>query len=321
MNGAAPTFDLPIIDPHHHFWDLDRNPHPWLRDLPMIPFRYGDYSALRGRNFLPADYDAATAGIPVVATVTMEGEWDPADPLGEAQWMAELAARTGRPAAHVAQAWLDRADLGQMLRGLARLPLVKGVRHKPRAAATPADVVHGATGSMSDPRWRAGYAELAAHGLHFELQTPWWHLDEALGLAMDYPGTALVLNHTGLPADRSSAGLAGWQAAMRRLAAAPQVSVKISGLGLHGQPWRAEDNAGIIRDTIDIFGWDRCTFASNFPVDGLCGGMEQIYAGFATAVAHLPREQRAALFHDNAVRVYRLDQECLRPGSMPPTSM
>ena len=240
MSEAAAPFDLPIIDAHHHFWDLGRNPHPWLRDLPMIPFRYGDYSALRGRDFLPAEYDAAAAGLPIVASVTMEGEWDPADPLGEARWITELAARTGRPAAHVAQAWLDRADLGPVLEGLARLPLVKGVRHKPRAAASPTKVVRGAPGSMGDPRWRAGYAQLAAHGLHFELQTPWWHLDEALDLVAAYPDTPLVLNHTGLPADRSPAGLAGWRAAMQRLATATQVSVKISGLGLCGQPWRAD---------------------------------------------------------------------------------
>jgi predicted TIM-barrel fold metal-dependent hydrolase len=317
------AFDLPIIDAHHHFWDLGRNPHPWLRDLPMIPFRYGDYSALRGRDFLPADYDAAAAGLPVVASVTMEGEWDPADPLGEARWMTELAASTGRPAAHVAQAWLDRDDLGQVLRALARLPLVKGVRHKPRAAASPAEVVRGARGSMGDPRWRAGYAELAVHGLHFELQTPWWHLDEALELVTDHPTTLLVLNHTGLPADRSPAGLAGWRAAMQRLAAAPQVCVKISGLGLRGQPWRAEDNLEIIRETIDMFGWERCLFASNFPVDGLCGGMQQVYAGFAAAVAHRSWAQRAALFHDNAVRVYRLDQACIAPATegAPATSL
>src|SRR4051794_10954775 len=74
-----------------------RNPYPWLRDLPMIPFRHGDYSALRGRYFLPEDYDAAAADVLVVASVTKEGEWGPADPLGEARCMATLAARTGRP--------------------------------------------------------------------------------------------------------------------------------------------------------------------------------------------------------------------------------
>jgi len=298
--------DLPIIDAHHHFWDLGRNPHPWLQDDRPIPFRYGDYSAFRRRNFLPDDYDAASAGHRVVASVTMEGEWDPADTLGEARWMAGLAARTGRPAAHVAQAWLDRDDIEQVLEETAAIALVRGVRHKPRSAASPGQLERGAPGGMGDPRWRAGYRLLARHGLHFELQAPWWHLDEALDLASAHPEVPIVLNHTGLPADRSADGLAGWRAAMRRFAGFPGASVKISGLGLAGRPWRAEDNRPIIRDTIEIFGPRRCMFASNFPVDGLCGDFATIYSGFRQAVAESTLADRLALFHDNAIRLYRL---------------
>lgn len=297
---------LPIIDAHHHFWDLARNPHPWLQQEPPIPFRYGDYGPLRGRNFLGPEYDRAAAGHRIVATVTMEGEWDPADTLGEARWMAGLAAATGRPAAHVAQAWLDRDDIDITLASYAAMPLVRGVRHKPRAAARPDLVEPGAKGGMSDPLWRAGYARLARAGLHFELQAPWWHLDEALDLIAAHPGVPLVLNHAGLPADRSPEGIAGWRAAMGRLATAPQVSVKISGLGLRGQPWRLADNRGIIRDVIDIFGAGRCLFASNFPVDGLCGSFDTIFQGFKAATSDLPHRERLALFHDNAIRIYRL---------------
>jgi predicted TIM-barrel fold metal-dependent hydrolase len=298
--------ELPIVDAHHHFWDLARNPHPWLRDLPPIAFRYGDYSALRGRNFLPEDYDRAAAGHRVVATVTMEGEWDPADTLGEARWMTALAERAGRPAAHVAQAWLDRDDIEAVVAAYAAMPLVRGVRHKPRAAPRPDLVERGARGGMGDRRFRAGYALLARAGLHFELQTPWWHLDEALDLIAAHPEVPLVLNHTGLPADRTAEGLAGWRAAMRRLARAPGVRVKISGLGLAGRPWRLEDNRGVIRETIEMFGPARCMFASNFPVDGLCGSFDTIFSGFKAATADLAREDRLALFHDTAISTYRL---------------
>ena len=38
---------LPIIDPHHHFFDLGRNHHPWLSDHILTNFRYGDYAAIR----------------------------------------------------------------------------------------------------------------------------------------------------------------------------------------------------------------------------------------------------------------------------------
>jgi predicted TIM-barrel fold metal-dependent hydrolase len=236
----------------------------------------------------------------------MEGEWDSADPLGEARWMAALAARTGRPAAHVGQAWLDRADVEEVLAGSAAIPLVRGIRHKPRAAPRPDLVDRGAKGSMGDPAFRAGYGLLKRYGLHFELQTPWWHLDEAIDLIAAHPEVPLVLNHAGLPSDRSRAGLAGWRAAMTRLATAPQVTVKISGLGLAGRPWLLADNEPIIRDTIATFGPARAMFASNFPVDGLCGSFDTIFRGFKAATADLSRADRQALFHDTAKRVYRL---------------
>jgi len=298
--------DFPIIDPHHHFWDLTRNYHPWLHDEPMIPFRYGDYSPLRARNFLPEDYRRVSTGHHVVATVTVEGEWDPRDPVGETRWISELAGREGMPAAHVAQAWLDRDDAAEVLAAQAAFALVRGVRHKPRAAASPEAAQPGAPGSMGDPRWQAGFAQLADHGLHFELQTPWWHLGEAVSLAERFPAVPIVLNHTGLPADRSPGGLAGWRKAMGLLASVPHVSVKISGLGLPGQPWRLEDNRPIIRDTIELFGVERCLFASNFPVDGLCVDFDTLYRGYKASVADCSVAEQRALFHDNAARVYRL---------------
>ena len=89
---------MKIIDAHHHLWDPERNDHPWLREEPMIPFRYGDYSSIR-KPFILEDYDAIAADWDIVASVTMEGEWNPADPTGEAIWMQKLADDTGRPAA------------------------------------------------------------------------------------------------------------------------------------------------------------------------------------------------------------------------------
>ena len=102
--------DLPIIDAHQHFWDLDHNRHPWLQDTPQIPFRYGDYTALC-RNYLPDEFRRDCAGHRVVKTVYVEAEWDPRDPVGETRWVSGLAAAHGIPNAIVAQAWLDRGDV------------------------------------------------------------------------------------------------------------------------------------------------------------------------------------------------------------------
>jgi len=207
----------------------------------------------------------------------------------------------------VAQAWLDRNDVEEVLARQAACPLVRGIRHKPVAASSPDAVVPGAPGSMGDPRWRAGFAHLARHGLSFDLQTPWWHLGEAAALARAFPDTLVVLNHTGLPADRSPEGLRGWRAAMAAFAGAPNVAVKISGLGVPGRPWTPETNRDVVLQTIELFGVDRAMFASNFPVDGLIASFDTIYAGFKTLVRDFPRSDRLRLFHDNAVRFYRLE--------------
>jgi predicted TIM-barrel fold metal-dependent hydrolase len=193
-----------------------------------------------------------------------------------------------------------------VLAGQAACPLVRGVRHKPASAPAPGEARRGAPGSLDDPRWRAGYALLARHRLSFDLQTPWWHLDAAAELARDFPATQIVLNHTGLPSDRSAEGLAAWRRALERLAAQPNVALKISGLGQPGLPWTVEANGPVVRTALAVFGVERCLFASNFPVDGLLARFDTIYAGFKAIVASLPPEQRRALFHDNAVRVYRL---------------
>jgi predicted TIM-barrel fold metal-dependent hydrolase len=295
--------DFPIADAHQHFWDPRVNYHPWLCDEPPIPFRYGDYRALR-RPYLPADYFADARPHNVVKTVYVETEWDPRDPIGETRYVERLRRETGFPTVMVGQAWLDRGDAAEVLARQAAFPFVRGIRHKPRANPSPAD---GAPGGMSDARWREGFALLARHGLRFDLQTPWWHLGEAAQLARDFSGTQIVLNHTGLPADRSQDGIAGWSRAMAALAQCPNVAVKISGLGVPGRAWTAEANREIVLRTIELFGVERCMFASNFPVDGLCGTFEAIFSGFREIVRGIGADEQRRLFHDNAVRIYSLE--------------
>jgi predicted TIM-barrel fold metal-dependent hydrolase len=296
---------LRIVDAHQHFWDLQRNYHPWLCDPEPIPFRYGDYGALR-RSYLPPDYRRDSAGFEVAKTIHVEAEWDPNAPIAETRWLETVAAEHGLPSACVAQAWLDRDDVEEVLAAQGARPLVRGIRHKPRSAAAPGEARRGEAGSMDDPKWRRGYALLERHGLSFDLQTPWWHLDAASDLARDFPATQIVINHTALPSDRSAEGLAGWRKGLETAAACPNVALKISGLGRPGLPWTMEANGPVIRDAIAIFSADRCLFASNYPVDSLAGSFRDIFSGFSAAVADRSDAERRKLFHDNAIRIYRL---------------
>jgi predicted TIM-barrel fold metal-dependent hydrolase len=297
------TWTGPIVDAHQHFWDPFLNNHPWLKPEATIPFRYGDYSAIK-RRYLPEDYRNDTSAHDVRESVYVETEWDPATPIEETRYASSLAARDGLPNAIVAQAWLDRDDAASVIARQAAFPLVRSVRHKPGGPATPDSVGREPT-LMSDDKWRRGFACLEPHGLHFDLQTPWWNLDEAQKLARDFPRTLVILNHAGLPSDRSADGLAGWHAAMARFAEAPNVRVKISGLGQRGKPWRVEDNRWIVEEIIAMFGAERAMFASNFPVDSLCASFDTIYSGFKAIAARYPHAEQEKLFCGTARSVYK----------------
>jgi predicted TIM-barrel fold metal-dependent hydrolase len=291
-----------IVDAHHHVWDTRLGTYPWLCDDPPIAFRYGDYAAIR-RPYLPADYRADAAPYAIAASVYVEAEWSRNDPTGEMDYIAALRAHDGLPTVAVAQAWLDRDDCAAVLESHAARGFVRSVRHKPRANASPRE---SAPGAMADAEWRAGFARLEPLGLRFDLQAPWWHLGEARRLADDFSSTQIIVNHTGLPSDRTSDGLAGWRAAMSELADAPNVAVKISGLGQQGRPWTADANRGIVLATIEMFGSERCMFASNFPVDSLCASFGDIFGGFEAIVADFSADEQEALFAGNARRIYAI---------------
>jgi len=94
---------------------------------------------------------------------------------------------------------------------------------------------------------------------------------------------------------------------MRTLAAAPNVAAKISGLNMFHHDWTPTMIRPFVLDTIDIFGVDRCMFASNFPVDKLHADYAAIWQAFDQITAGFSEAQRRKLFHDNALRFYRLE--------------
>jgi predicted TIM-barrel fold metal-dependent hydrolase len=95
---------------------------------------------------------------------------------------------------------------------------------------------------------------------------------------------------------------------MRQVAELPNVFVKISGIGQAAGGWSLEANRAVVLDTIAIFGVERCMFGSNYPVDSLCASFKDIFQGFAQIVSDFTAQERRRLFHDNAVRVYRMPE-------------
>ncbi len=299
---------IKIVDAHHHLWDLDLNYYPWLSDTPEEHFFLGNYDALK-QNFMPDDYRAETAGYNVVATVHVDAEWDRDAQVAETAWLHEVAEEYGMPNAVVGHVWLAKPNCEEVLAGHCQYPMMRGVRSKPVTSLSPdkAHTVLGEPGSMQDPNWLAGYALLHEFGLTYDLRVPHWHLPEAADVVAKFPEIPVVLNHTGFPWDRSEDGLKAWRENMRIIAEAPQVMVKISELGLKDAPWRLEDNRRVVLEAIEIFGIERCMFASNLPVCRLRANFQTIADGIMDIVKDFPREEQEMLFSGNAAGFYQLD--------------
>lgn len=309
-----PSQSQSLIDAHHHLWALDGQvAYPWLEDSPVENFFLGDYAAIR-QPFQVADLKRLIpAGYRLVGSVHCEAEASRPQAEKETRWITEQAAIHGLPSAHVGWAAFGTEACAAQLDAQCDSPLFRGVRAKPVTAATPQtrQSVAGTSGSLQDPRWCEGLALLTERDLSWDLRVPAWHLEEAATTLQDYPGLRVILNHSGLPWDRTPEGLAQWRAGMRALAENPNVAVKLSELGTPWHAWDASANHGLLCEVLDIFGPRRCLFASNFPVSGLkvsYGDWLSLVTGAIAQTASHDQRQIAfdQVLHDNAIHWYRL---------------
>lgn len=304
-------YDGPVIDAHHHFWEPRLGHQPWLRPESHIPFRYGSYESIKV-DFLPPDMIklADDIDLNLVGTVTMETEWELDDPVGEMDYTQAISTKWGLPNAAVAHAILRDREVGKTLEQLASRDIVRAVRNKPGQSDSPASAEANPS-LLVDPQWQRGYALLSEFGLTFDLQVAWWHMHEAKTVLEANPETPLIINHSGLPADRSPEMLEGWRKALEFMATYPQVLIKISGIGLKGVPWTAENNRPIVETIAEVFGSDRIMFASNFPVDRIAGSYEEIWNGFRTITEEWSEDEQLKAYAKNAIAAYRLPESLL----------
>lgn len=300
------TYDGPFVDAHQHFWAIALGKHPWLSPPPGTEMVFGDPSPLR-RDYLPEDLRRDAARQHLVASVHVEAGWDRADPVGETRWLEALAARQGLPSVLVVHAALDAPEVAAVLAAqLAASPRVRGVRDIVSWHEDPRKRFVERADRMADRRWRAGFARLAPLGLSFDLMLYPGQMAEAARLAADFPATRIIVNHAGSPVDRDAAGMARWRDGLRLLAAQPNVAIKISDLVAYDHDWTLESLRPVVLACIDAFGPGRCLFGSDFPVAGLHATFDQCLDAFKAIVAGFSAAEQRAMFHDNALREYRI---------------
>ncbi|KMO17769.1 amidohydrolase family protein [Methylobacterium platani] len=295
-----------IVDAHHHLWALRDGHYPWLQEgYAGAAFFLGPYEPLR-RDYAVADLRRDLSPLRLAASVHVEAERARDEQVAETRWVDAVRGCDGLPGVTVGHVSFLQPDLDAVLAAHRESPAFRGVRSKPVTAAAPGLSVAGEPGSLQDETWRAGLARLAAHGLSWDLRVPFWHLSEAAEVVAGLPGVPVVLNHCGLPLDRSEDGLSAWRRGMEALAALPQVSVKLSEFGLRGGRWDEESTVRVVAETVALFGDDRVMFASNLPVSGLSAGIPRIVPAVLRGLGTRDPARLRKVFSETARRVYRM---------------
>jgi L-fuconolactonase len=320
---------LPICDPHHHLWD--RGGHRYLLHELLAD---------------TGERDGGGAAHNVRSTVHVEcwsmyrdSGPEALRPVGETEFIngiAAMSASGGYGPTRVAAGIVGYADLrlGSAVQEVLQAYIAaaparfRGIRH---ASAWHADArIRNAHTDPSehllrDPVFRQGFAQLARHGLSFDAWLFHTQLAELTELARAFPDTTIVLDHVGGPlgigphAGRASEVLADWRRDIDELVACPNVVVKLGGLAMpiNGFGWHkraqlpgsrelADAAAPYVHHAIERFGAGRCMFESNFPVDKVSCSYRLLWNSFKLLAAGCSAAEKAALFHDTAVRVYRL---------------
>ena len=175
-----------------------------------------------------------------------------------------------------------------------------------------------------DPAFRKGFAHLAPLGLSFDASLLYPQLPDLIDLLRAFPYTTVILNHIGAmlgipPHDKRDEVFAIWRGYIRELAQFPNLSVKVGGLGMLRSGWdfhlrdvppSSEELADAwrpyVETCIEAMGPARCIMESNFPPDKQSCGYGVLWNALKRITQHCSAEEKAALYHDTAARVYRL---------------
>jgi L-fuconolactonase len=281
-----------VVDAHVHLWDPARTDwYPYLSGRQQL--NMGDVTGMSRRFDVPT-YLAESAGWNVEKLVNVAAATG-RHSIDETLELDRRAEGDGHPDAIVGglPPTDTVAEAVALLERQMAAPRFRGVR--------PMGVFDGPL--PGDDVLRA----LQERGLLFELMAHPDQLEAAAAGLAAFDELVVVVEHTGWPRSATDEEHTLWKAGIDALAGlGDNVICKLSGLAMPLGSMSVDAFAPWLEHAIDAFGVDRCMFASNFPVDGMHGTFDELYATFAAVTAGLDDESRAKLFATNAERVYRI---------------
>lgn len=277
------------IDAHHHVWDLAVRDQEWTAELPVLR-----------RTFTLDELRPLLAAAGIERTVLVQTV-----PVAEETPEFLALAENSEDVIAGVVGWVDLTarDVADRLAALREVPGAEklvGIRHLVQ--------------SEPDPRWlcradvRRGLTAVADAGLVYDLLVRPHQLPAARETVLEFPGLRFVLDHLAKP-PIASGELEPWRSEIERLAAAPNVAVKLSGMITEAdvEHWTVDDLRPYAQTVLEAFGADRTIFGTDWPVCLLGGSYADVVAAAEELTGELSAAERDAVFGGNAEAWYRLE--------------
>jgi L-fuconolactonase len=272
------------IDAHQHFWRFDPAVQTFIDE---------SMTALR-RDFLPEHSKEVLDGVGLAGCIAVQAP----QTLEETRWLLELSDAHDFIRAVVGWVDLRGVALDGVLEELTEHPRLRGIRHI--IQAEPDHI-------FEDAAFKSGVAHLARHGLTYDMlvyerQLPW-----ARRFMASLPEVSFVLDHAGKPNLRQP-NLERYLRELRDIARLPNVVCKLSGLVTEADwtSWTPGALRPFIDGLVELFGTERLLFGSDWPVCLLAGSYTQVFGLVNDYFQGYSDTERARLFGENAMRVYRI---------------
>jgi L-fuconolactonase len=271
------------VDAHQHFWRYQPRDYAWIDDR---------MTALR-RDFLPRDLLPHLEQAGVDATIAVQTQHS----IAETEWLLQLAGAHPFIAGVVGWVDLQAGDVEAQLAQLGARGPLSGIRHIVQSEPDDRFLLGAAFGR--------GIAALGQAGLPYDILIYPRHLAAAAEFAGRFPAQTFVLDHLAKPEIRTGA-IDAWAADLRRLAAAPNVWCKLSGLVTEAD-WGAWTPAQIepyLDVAFECFGAGRLMAGSDWPVCTLAADYSRTMTVVRDYLGRFTSAEREAVLGGNARAVY-----------------
>ncbi len=274
------------IDSHQHFWNYRPEEYPWITD-ELSPIR---------RSFFPDDLEPLLDENGLFGSVAVQARQS----IEETRWLLELASERDSIKGVVGWLPLESDDLSDSLDRFCGDPKFVGARH----------VIQDETDDqfILRPDFNRGVRALAARNLVYDILIFEKHLPQTIAFVDAHPETPFVLDHIAKPVIRADAFDANWERNIRLLAQRENVACKLSGMvtEVRDDNWDAALLQPYFDTVLEAFGPDRLLAGSDWPVCLLRASYNQWQKTLQEMLATLSYSEQAAIFGDNARRIYKL---------------